>query len=142
VSFYHGHHEEFKDFFSQDDDVLVGNDVCSVMEVLDHEYNPDQWHFFIDSTNVRLKTVLLRKRNRFHSIALARATNMKGSMKLLLGKIVYDEFKWKLCGDLKLAALLLRMQLGYTKYCCFLYKWHSQNKKNQYVNNCGLNKHH
>jgi len=24
------------------------NDVCSIMEVLGHEYNPDQWHLFID----------------------------------------------------------------------------------------------
>ena len=34
---------------------------------------------------------------------------MKGSyenMKLLLGKIKYDEFRWKLCGDLKVVALL------------------------------------
>ena len=37
------------------------------------------------------------------------------SMKLL-GKIKYDEFKWKLCGDLKVVALLLGMQLGYTVY--------------------------
>jgi len=36
-------------------------------------------------------------------------------MKLLLGKIKYDEFKWKLRGDLKVVALLLGMQLGYTK---------------------------
>ena len=41
------------------------------------------------------------------------------SMKLLLGKINFDEFKWKLCGDLKAVALLLEMQ--YTKYCCFLH---------------------
>jgi len=27
------------------------------------------------------------------------------SMKPLLGKIKYDEFKWKLCGDLKVVAL-------------------------------------
>jgi len=42
------------------------------------------------------------------------------SMKLLLGKIKYDEFKWKLRGDLKVVALLMGMQLGYIKYCCFL----------------------
>jgi len=42
------------------------------------------------------------------------------SMKLLLGKIKSDEFKWKLFGDLKVVALLLGMQLGYTKYCCLL----------------------
>jgi len=33
------------------------------------------------------------------------------SIKLLLGKIKCDEFKWKLCGDLKVVALLLGMQL-------------------------------
>jgi hypothetical protein len=25
------------------------NDVCSVMEILGHEYNTDQWRLFIDS---------------------------------------------------------------------------------------------
>jgi len=39
-------------------------------------------------------------------------------MKLLLGKIKYDKFKWKLRGDIKVVALLSGMQLGYTKYCC------------------------
>ena len=54
-----------------------------------------------------------------YSTPLANAANMKESyesMKLLLGKIKYDEFKWKLCGDLKTVALLLGMQLAYTKY--------------------------
>jgi len=55
-------------------------------------------------------------------------------MKLLLGKIKYDEFKWKLCGNLKVVALLLGMQLRYTKYCCFLFEWDSRDKKNHYVN--------
>jgi len=71
------------------------------------------------------------------SVPLAHAANMKEcyeSMKLLLGKIKYDEFKWKLCGHLKVVALLLGMQLGYTKYCCFLCEWDSRDKKNYYVN--------
>jgi len=55
-------------------------------------------------------------------------------MKLLLGKIKYDEFKWKLCDNLKAVALSLGMQLGYTKYCCFLCEWDSRVKKNHYVN--------
>ena len=81
--------------------------------------------------------VLLHNGNRFPSVPLAHAANMKEnyeSMKLLLGKIKYDEFKWKLCGDLKVLALVLWMQLGYTKYCCFLCEWDSRNKKNHYVN--------
>jgi len=68
---------------------------------------------------------------------LAHAANIKeryGSVKLQLGKIKYDEFKWKLHGDLKVVALLLGMQLGYTKYCCFLCEWDSRDKQNHYVN--------
>ena len=103
---------------------MFSNDVCSVMEVLGHDHNPDQWLLFIDSSKVSLKVVLLNG-NRFPSITLAHAAIMKESyegMKVLLGK--FDEFKWK----------LLRMQLGYTKYCCFLCEWYSQDKKNHYVN--------
>jgi len=89
------------------------------MEVLGHEYNPDQWRLFRDSSKVSLKLVLLHNRNRFPSVPLAHAANMKESyesMKLLLGKIKYDKFKWNLFGDLKVVALLFGMQLGYTKY--------------------------
>jgi len=137
VCFYHGHHEEFKDFFSQEDGVVFCNDVCSVMEVLGRKYNPDQWRMFNDSSKVSLKVVLLQNGNRFPSDPLAHEANMKENyenMRLLLGKIKYDEFTWKLYGDLKVVALLLRMQLRYTKYCCFLCKWDSWDKKNHYVN--------
>jgi len=47
VCFYRGHHEEFKDFFSQEYDVVFCNYVCFVMEVLGHEFNPDQWRLFM-----------------------------------------------------------------------------------------------
>jgi len=137
VCLYRGRLQEFKDFFSQKDGVLFCKDVCSVMEVLGHEFNPDQWRLFIDSSKVSLKVVLHRNGNKFPSVLLAQAVNMKESyesMKLLLGKIKYDEFKWKLCGDLKVVALLLGMQLRYTKYCCFLCEWDNRNKKNHYVN--------
>ena len=81
--------------------------------------------------------VLLHNRNKFPSVPLAYAANMKESnkgMKLLLGKFKYDEFKWKLSGDLKVLALLLGMHLGHTKYCCFLCEWDSGDKKNHHVN--------
>ena len=107
------------------------------MEVIGLECNPDQWRLLIDSSKVSLKVLLLHNRNRFPSVPLAHAANMKesyASMKLLLGKIKYDEFKWKLYGDLKIVALLLGMLLGYIKYCCFLCEWDSRDKKNHYVN--------
>ena len=31
-------------------------------------------------------------------------------------------------------ALLLGMQLGYKKYCCFVWEWDSRDKRNHYVN--------
>jgi len=99
------------------------------MEVLGNEFNPDPWRLFIDSSKVNLKVVLLHNGNRSPSVPLAHTANMKESyenMKLLLGKIKYDEFKWKLCGDLKVVALLLGMQLVCTKYCCFLFEWDSR----------------
>jgi len=68
---------------------------------------------------------------------LVHAANMKESyerMKLLLDKIKYDEFKWKLCGDLKVVSLLLGLQLGYTKYWCSFCELDRQDKKNHYVN--------
>ena len=123
MCFHRGRHEEFKDFISLEDGVVFCNDVCSVMEVLGHEYNPDQWPLFNDSSKVSLKVVLLHNGNGLPSVPLAHAPNMKESYestKLLLGKIKYDEFKWKLHGDLKVVALSLRMRPGYTKYCCFL----------------------
>jgi hypothetical protein len=85
--FYCGPQEDFNYFFSQGDCVVFCNDVCSVMEVHDHEYNPDQWRLFIDSTKVTLKVVLLHNGNRFPSVPLAHEANMKDSyesMKILL----------------------------------------------------------
>ena len=49
-------------------------------------------------------------------------------MKVLLNLINYNEHKWKICGDLKVIAILLGMQLGYTIYCCFLYIWDSRDR--------------
>ena len=96
MCFYRGEHEEFKDFFSKNDGVVFCNDVCSIMEILGHEFNPDHWRLLIDSSKVSLKVVLLHNGNRFLSVPLAHAANMKESyesMKLLLGKTKYDEFK-------------------------------------------------
>ena len=105
VYFFRGRHEEFMDFFSKEDSVAFCNDIYSAMEVLGHEYNPHQWRLLIDSSTVSLKVVLLHNRNTFPSVPSAHATNTKEcyeSKNLLLGKIKHDEFKWKLCGYLKL----------------------------------------
>ena len=76
---------------------MICSGVFSVMEILGHEYNRDQWCLFIDSSKVSLKLVL-HNGNGFPSVPLTHAANMKEiyeSAELLLGKIQYDEFKWK-----------------------------------------------
>ena len=79
----------------------------------------------MDSIKVSLKAVLLRNRNKLPSVPLAHATNMKESyenMKLLSEKTQYEKNNSNICGDLKVIALLLGLQFGYTKFGCFLCK--------------------
>ena len=66
----------------------------------------------------------------------AYAAHMKESyknMKLVLSRIQYEKYSWHICGDLKVIALLLGLQLGYTKFCCFLCEWDSRDRKNHYI---------
>jgi hypothetical protein len=51
------------------------------------------------------------------------------NMKLLLEKIQDEKCNWKILGDLKVIALFLGLQLGYTKFCCFLCEWDSRDRK-------------
>jgi hypothetical protein len=48
------------------------------------------------------------------------------NMKILLDSIKYDQHNWLICGDLKVIALLLGLEGGYTKYPCFLCLWDSR----------------
>jgi hypothetical protein len=94
---------------------LFCNDVRFVMEIFGHQYNSDRRRLFIDSSKVRLKAVLLHNRTRRHSVPLAHTVSMKETyecMKLLLVKIKYDEFKWKLRGELKVVACYSECNLG------------------------------
>ena len=74
-----GRFEEIKDFLLQEDGFVYRSDVCSVLEVLGHEYNTDQWRLFIDSSKVTLKLVLLNKGKRLLSVPLVHAANMNES---------------------------------------------------------------
>jgi hypothetical protein len=67
------------------------------MEVLGHQHNTPEWRLFVDSSKVSLKAVLLHNGNKYPSVPLAHAVNMKESyedMKLLLEKIHCEKCKW------------------------------------------------
>jgi hypothetical protein len=55
-------------------------------------------------------------------------------MKLLLEAIKYLNFQWQICGDLKVIALLLGMQLEYIKHCCLICEWDSRARASHYTN--------
>jgi hypothetical protein len=134
--FFRNRQDEFKCFFFQENDLVFCNDVCSVMEAFGHQHNTPEWRLFITFSKVSLKAMLLHNGNKYLLVPLAHAVNMKESyenMKLLLEKIHYEKCKWNICGDLKVIALLLGLQLGYTKYCCFLCQWDSKDRKNHYI---------
>ncbi|GBN08504.1 hypothetical protein AVEN_111933-1 [Araneus ventricosus] len=40
--------------------------------------------------------------------------------------INYSKYGWQICADLKVMSLLMGLQLGYTKCCCFLCLWDSR----------------
>jgi len=46
--------------------------------------------------------------------------------------INYDKFKWQICGDLKVIALVLGLQKWFTKYCCFICEWDSRARSLHY----------
>jgi len=115
--------KKFKEFFSQENCLVFCNNVSSVKEALGHQHDPTEWCLFIDSSKVSLTAVLLYNGNKFPSVPLAHIANTKESYKhvtLLLENTQYEKYNWNFCGDLKVTALLLGLQLGYTKFCCFL----------------------
>jgi hypothetical protein len=133
VCFFHNHQEELQDFYSEENNLVYCNNICAVMDVLDHGHKTTEWRLFIDSLKTSLKAALLHNGNKYPSAPLPYASNMKKTyenLKILLEKIQYDKYCWTICCDLKVIALLMCLQLGYTNFCCFLCKWDSRDKKN------------
>jgi hypothetical protein len=113
------------------------NDVDSLLDALGQHHSPGEWRLFIDSSKLSLKVVLLHNGNEKSSTPLAFAAHTKESydnMKFLLTMIQYEKYSWYVRGDLKVIALLLGLQLGYTKFCCFLCEWDSRGRKTHFVN--------
>ncbi|UYV67878.1 K02A2.6-like [Cordylochernes scorpioides] len=62
-------------------------------------------YIFVDSSKISLKAVLLHNENKFPSVPIANASNMKETyenMRMLLKKIEYERYGWKICSDLKI----------------------------------------
>jgi hypothetical protein len=55
------------------------------------------------------------------------------NMKLLLEKIQCGKYNWNICGDLKVNALSLGLELGFSKFYCFMCEWDSRGRKHHYI---------
>jgi hypothetical protein len=67
-------------------DLVLYNDICSVIEALGHQHDPTERCLFIGSSKVSLKVVLLHNGNQFPPVTLVNDANTKQSyenMKLL-----------------------------------------------------------
>ena len=106
------------------------------MATLRITHDPEERRLFIDSSKTSLKVFLLHNGNVLSSIPVSHAVHLKETyynMKQLLRCIKYGQNQWQLCRDLKVVAVLLGLQGGYTKYCCFLCEWDSRARESHYV---------
>lgn len=126
---------EFQSFFSMADNFVFCNNIRGLMEAMYITYNENEWRIFIDSSKTSLKVALINKGKSLPTIPLAYSVKMKESyetMKTILEKLHYSENVWFVSGDFKVICLLRGMQLGYTKYGCFICEWDSRDREKHY----------
>ena len=135
VTNYRDRSAKLSSFYKFMDGVCYCPNATALMEELGAKHDAENWRLFIDSSKTSLKAVLLHNGNTKPSIPLAHAVGMKetyDSMKRILELIHYENYKWKICGDLKVISLVLGLQLGYTKHMCFLCLWNSRDDRNHF----------
>ena len=80
--------------------------------------------------------MLLRIGNQKSCIPIAHSVHLNETpenMKILPDAIDYKTHQWNICGDLKVIGMLMGMQTGFTKFCCFLCLWNSRAMNEHYV---------
>jgi len=109
--------------------LVACTDIGGLMQALNINHNPLDWRLFIDSSKLSLKAFPLHNGNTLPSIPVGHSMHNREShenMKILMEASIYDKFKWQICGDLKVIALPLGLQQGFTKYCYFIREWDSR----------------
>ena len=129
ITSFRNRNKDLASFFDMGNKLCYCTNIPGLFTSLGLPHNPSDWRLFIDSSKQSLKGVLLHNGNKYPSIPIAHSVHLKESydnMELLLEAIKYREYQWSLCGDLKVIDLLMGMQAGFTKYCCFLCLWDSR----------------
>ncbi|KAL0829765.1 hypothetical protein ABMA28_003252 [Loxostege sticticalis] len=136
VSVQRKRNKEMASFYSNFENICYCNDIETLMSELNIPYVTQEWRLFIDGSKTSLKAVLLHNGNKYASVPIAYSTVLKETyenIKSILDLIKYKDFRWKVCADLKVVAILLGLQGGFTKYCCFLCLWDSRATAKHYT---------
>ena len=91
---------------------------------------------FLDSSKRSLKAFLLHNFNVKPTVPIAHSVQLKESyesIEIILNAIQYNKCKRSLFGNLNVIGILIGMQGGFTKHCCFLCLWDSRATAEHYV---------
>jgi len=133
---YRKRHDNLVHFFKIERGLVACADIDGLMQTLNINHNPLDWKLFVESSKLSLKAVLLHNGNTLPSIPVGHSAHNKESyenMKIQMEAMNYDKFKWQFCSDLKVIALLLGLQQGFTKYCCFICAWDNRARSLHYL---------
>ena len=136
ISYYRKRNFNLTEFFSLDGPLCYCHDIGGLFTAMSQTYVPSDWRLFIDSSQRSLKAILLNNGNKMPSIPIAHSVHLKETyenMEILLHAIRYDSHQWNICGDLKVIGMLMGMQSGFTKFCCFLCLWASRATMEHYT---------
>jgi len=135
ISVYRRRHEDLVHLFKMERGFVACTDTDGLIQTPNINHNPLDWRLFTDSSNLSLKTVPLHNGNTLPSIPVGHSVHNKEpyeNTKMMMDAINYGKFKWQVCGDLKVIAFLLRLEQGFTKYCCFICEWDSRARSLHY----------
>ncbi|GFR13814.1 uncharacterized protein TNCT_731641 [Trichonephila clavata] len=86
-------------FFEKKELVVACIDVNDLRNFMNINYDPNNWGFFIDSSKLSLKAVLLHNSSLLLFIPTGHFVHVKethANVKLLLELIKYDDHKWQI----------------------------------------------
>lgn len=116
--------------FAMDGKICYCKDILQLFAVMKQPFVPDEWRLFIDGSKTSIKVVLLHNGNVKPSVPIGFAIGLKEEFETLnriMQLIQYNKFNFRIIADLKVVAILMGLQSGYTKFNCFLCLYDSRN---------------
>jgi hypothetical protein len=84
ITFYRRREKDFLPYFTEDNNLVFCNDIRHLLKKTGlSEYNPSEWHLYINSSKRSFKCVLLNNGNKYGSIPIGHSTRMKEEYKAI-----------------------------------------------------------